>query len=86
MAALLVVVLALVGWFAYQSSTAKAIDSGKYQAVFFTSGRCILQLKQSNDGYLRLTDVFYIQAQDSTAKDPRIHSKLEATSPKIFSD
>jgi hypothetical protein len=70
-AAILVVALALAGWFAYRASTATSIDSSKYQAVFFTSGQVYFgKLQTTSNGYFKLTNVFYIQAQDSNnAKD-----------------
>jgi hypothetical protein len=50
-------------------STATAIDTSKYQAVFFTNGQVYFgKLQSFNDQYLKLTDIFYLQAQstDST--------------------
>lgn len=59
-------VIALSGWFLYRSSTAATIDSSKYQAVFFTNGQVYFgKLNQVNASYFKLTDVFYIQAQES---------------------
>jgi hypothetical protein len=64
------VVILLSGWFLYRSSTAATIDSGKYQAVFFTNGQVYFgKLEQVNATYFKLTDVFYIQAQESEAEN-----------------
>ena len=61
-------VIALSGWFLQRSSTAATIDNDKYQAVFFTNGQVYFgKLDQVNAGYFKLTDVFYIQAQEASA-------------------
>lgn len=65
-----VLVVVLSGWLLYRSSTAATIDSGKYQAVFFTNGQVYFgKLKQVNANYFKLTDVFYIQAQEADAQE-----------------
>lgn len=61
-----VLVVVLSGWYLYRSSTAATIDGNKYQAVFFTNGQVYFgKLNQVNANYFKLTDVFYIQAQES---------------------
>lgn len=63
-------IIALSGWFLYRSSTAATIDGSKYQAVFFTNGQVYFgKLKQVNSSYFKLTDVFYIQAQEAEATE-----------------
>lgn len=63
-----IAVIALSGWFLQRSSTAATIDNDKYQAVFFTNGQVYFgKLDQVNAGYFKLTDVFYIQAQEASA-------------------
>lgn len=67
---LAVAVIVLSGWFLHRSSTAATIDSNKYQAVFFTNGQVYFgKLKQVNTHYFKLTDVFYIQAQEAEAEN-----------------
>lgn len=62
-----IAVIALSGWFLQRSSTAATIDNDKYQAVFFTNGQVYFgKLDQVNAGYFKLTDVFYIQAQEAS--------------------
>lgn len=62
-----IAVIALSGWFLQRSSTAATIDNDKYQAVFFTNGQVYFgKLGQVNAGYFKLTDVFYIQAQEAS--------------------
>lgn len=58
--------LGFAGWAVYRSSTAANIDSGKYQAVFFTNGQVYFgKLKTLNSGYMKLTDIYYLQAQSN---------------------
>lgn len=65
-----IAVILLSGWFFYRSSTAATIDNSKYQAVFFTNGQVYFgKLKQVNSNYFKLTDVFYIQAQEAQTND-----------------
>lgn len=66
--------LVLVGWFVYRSSTAANIDSSKYQAVFFTNGQVYFgKLQSVNSGYMKLTDIYYLQAQanESESENPQ---------------
>ena len=61
-------IIGLSGWFLYRSSTAATINDDKYQAVFFTNGQVYFgKLEQVNASYFKLTDVFYIQAQEAEA-------------------
>lgn len=61
-------VVLLSGWLLSRTSTAATIDDNKYQAVFFTNGQVYFgKLSQVNANYFKLTDVFYIQAQEADA-------------------
>lgn len=65
-----VAVVLLSGWFLHRSSTAATIDGSKYQAVFFTNGQVYFgKLSPVNAHYFKLTDVFYIQAQESETEN-----------------
>lgn len=70
-AVVVIIVLGLVGWLVFANkNSATAIDSGKYQAVFFTNGQVYFgKLHEFNDGYMKLTDIFYLQAQESEQND-----------------
>jgi hypothetical protein len=73
-AVLVLGLLGLGGWMLYRSSTAAAIDSSKYQAVFFTNGQVYFgKLKTMNNNYMKLTDIFYLQAQNAStdSKNPQ---------------
>lgn len=74
-----IVVLGVVGWFVWSgmNSGGTAIDSSKYQAVFFTNGQVYFgKLHAFNNGYMKLTDVYYLQSQQSTdgSKNPQATS------------
>ena len=70
---LLVILLIVGGWFAWRmiSGAASApIDSGKYQAVFFTNGQVYFgKLQDYNSGYFKLTDIFYLQTQSTSSSE-----------------
>ncbi len=79
--ALLVALVVLVGgWFAWQKlSVDNGIDSGKYQAVFFTNGQVYFgKLTVLNDGHLKLTNVFYVQSQDDTKTEKAAEGEVAA--------
>lgn len=53
-------------WMGNQANTAVAIDTSKYQAVFFTNGQVYFgKLSVLNGSYMKLTDVFYLQSKSS---------------------
>ena len=55
-------------WFMLsRSSISTAIDGNKYQAVFFTNGQVYFgKLSAINDEFMRLTNVYYLQAKSDT--------------------
>ena len=73
MAALAVAIIAIITgfWWFTQPNTPNAgvaIDSSKYQAVFFTNGQVYFgKLHTFNNDYLKLTDVFYLQTKEAAA-------------------
>ena len=72
--ALLVIILAIAGWLLWQKSqnTGMAIDSSKYQAVFFTNGQVYFgKLQQFNGEYLKMTDIYYLQTQSDKETDSK---------------
>lgn len=67
-----VIILGALGWFAWSKmhSSGPAIDSGKYQAVFFTNGQVYFgKLQQAGSDYMKLTDIYYLQTQSGSAAD-----------------
>ncbi len=72
LAVIFVIILGFAGWFAWTNAqnAATAIDESKYQAVFFTNGQVYFgKLKSFNSGYMKLTDIFYLQTQKSGDSD-----------------
>ncbi len=67
MAVIIAALLIVVGaWFAVtklSSSKAPAIDSSKYQAVFFVNNSVYFGKLSSSGDYLILKDVFYVKAK-----------------------
>lgn len=62
-------ILVFGGWTFYNSTMGSSIDTSKYQAVFFSNGQVYFgKLHTLNGGYMKLTDVFYLQTKtaDST--------------------
>lgn len=58
--------IVVFGLFVFTSgkNDAVAIDSGRYQAVFFTNGQVYFgKLQSANNSYLKLTDVYYLQTE-----------------------
>jgi hypothetical protein len=67
-----VIVLGVIGWVVW-SQTRKPvmpIDTGKYQAVFFTNGQVYFgKLEAFNDEYMKLRDIYYLQTQANSQDD-----------------
>jgi hypothetical protein len=54
------------GWTVWTNAqnSSLAVDSSKYQAVFFTNGQVYFgKLKPFNSEYLKLTEIYYLQTQ-----------------------
>lgn len=80
----LLLALGIGGWFLYQSSPRAAIDTSKYQAVFFTNGQVYFgKLQVMNSGYFKLTDIFYLQAQSTAANSQNPQASTNSQSPDV---
>lgn len=70
---LLVIIAAAAVWFLVPGKAlgGTAIDTGKYQAVMLSNGQSYIgKLSNLNDDFMRLTDVYYLQAKSAdTASD-----------------
>lgn len=85
--AVLLLSLAFGGWLVYQSSTAAHINSGKYQAVFFTNGQVYFgKLQKLNGSYFKLTDVFYLEAKNTDDNNNTNSKNPQETSSQQSSD
>jgi hypothetical protein len=76
--AIIIIILGVAGWFAWSNmqNPGTAIDSSKYQAVFFTNGQVYFgKLKPFNNEYMQLTDIYYLQTQttdkETDSKNPQ---------------
>ena len=77
-----VIILGIVGWFAWNNmqNANNAIDSSKYQAVFFTNGQVYFgKLKPFNGEYMQLTDIYYLQTQTKDATSDSKNPQQTAT-------
>jgi hypothetical protein len=66
-AVVVVLVLVLGGWFAWSNMNGDSnVKSGQYQAVFLTNGQVYFgKVSNVNSSYVKLTDIFYLQVQQS---------------------
>ena len=67
-----IILLSILGWFAWSKlhTSGPAIDSSKYQAVFFTNGQVYFgKLQAAGGDYMKLTDIYYLQTQASSGTD-----------------
>lgn len=76
-------------WVWAASHRTDAIDGGKYQAVFFTSGQVYFgKLEKINDSYMKLTHVFYIQASNSSSstnsQNPQDAAKAQSSDLQLI--
>ncbi len=69
----LAVLLVLAGaWYMLRGNVASTIDGGKQQAVFFTNGQVYFgKLRVINNEYMKLTDIYYLQAKTANADNPQ---------------
>lgn len=68
-----VLVLAVLGWALFNGATRGAgglVDNSKYQAVFLTNGQVYFgKLTMLGNGYYKLTNIYYLQLNNSAQKD-----------------
>lgn len=78
------VVLSISGLFMYQSSTNASINGGQYQAVFFTNGQVYFgKLQTLNGGYMKLTDIWYLQTPSSSSTTKNLQDTSNQSSSEI---
>lgn len=70
---IIVIVLSVGGWFAWSNTrgaATNAIDTSKYQAVFFTNGQVYFgKLQLAGGDYMKLTDIYYLQNNQQSATE-----------------
>lgn len=87
-----VIILAAAGigsWLWLGSQQSGAIENGKYQAVFFTSGQVYFgKLEKIDNNYMKLTKVFYIQASNSSSstnsQNPQDAAKAQSSDLQLI--
>lgn len=79
----LIVVSALLYW---RGTVGSEIESDKYQAVFLTSGQVYFGKLDANakGDYYKLTDVFYIQASDTTTASEDLQDDTAPTDLQLI--
>lgn len=84
-AVLLIILLMVGGMFMYQLTMGSNIDGGKYQAVFLTNGQVYFgKLQGLNGNYMKLTDIYYLQAKSSSTSNPQQTSDQAATDVQLI--
>lgn len=75
----LIALVALVGLLLPKGDGLGAIDSSRYQAVFFTNGQVYFgKLHPLSGGYMKLTNIFYLQTKSSTDSENPQETDSEA--------
>lgn len=83
-AVLIVAIIVLAALSFYRSTTAAAIDTSKYQAVFLNSGAVYFgKLQILNSGYMKITDVYYLQTQENDPKNPQPAASSSSTNLQL---
>ncbi len=81
---IVIVIIGVGGWLIWsntQSNAAIIVDKNKYQAVFFTNGQVYFgKLQQQNGGYMKLTDIYYLQSQQQASTDEKDSKNPQQTS------
>jgi hypothetical protein len=68
-AIIIVLVIAVAGYMMLNRPISSSIDGGKYQAVFLSNGQVYFgKLQTLNSEYMRLTDIYYLQSQQSATE------------------
>lgn len=82
-AAVSLILIGALAWFAWSGirGSNTAIDSSKYQAVFFTNGQVYFgKLQILGSDQMRLTDVYYLQNQQTTTNESDSENPQETAS------
>lgn len=81
LAIIIIAVVVFLGLLSYKSSTGSVIDGSKYQAVFLTNGQVYFgKLETVNSGYMRLSDIYYLQTSSATKTDSSIQASTSNSS------
>jgi len=85
-AAILAIAIGLFAFTSMNKNGATAIDTSKYQAVFFTNGQVYFgKLSPLSSEYMKLTDIYYLQTKSSdTDANPQQTTSSEENSPQLI--
>lgn len=81
-----IIIVGIGGWFAWSKTqtVATAIDTSKYQAVFFTNGQVYFgKLQAFNSDSMKLTDIYYLQSQAAAQADSKNPQQTSNDSSKV---
>lgn len=81
-----VIILGVGGWFAWSKmqNAGAAIDSSKYQAVFFDNGQVYFgKLHTFNDDYMKLDEIYYLQTPAAKTEDSQNPQKTTADQSNV---
>ncbi len=79
------VIIALAFLFFNQSNTGATIEGDKYQAVFFTNGQVYFgKLHPLNNDYMKLTNIFYLQAKATDSSNPQATSTSSSSDVQLI--
>jgi len=68
-----------------QSNAATGIDTSKYQAVFFTNGEVYFgKLQPLNEGYMKLTEIFYLHSDTAASSTKTTEDATESTDAQLI--
>ena len=82
----LVLAVGVIGYFMVNKGAVASsqIENGKYQAVFFTNGQVYFgKLSQVNEGYFKLSDVFYLKAKDESGDSDKLQETTSGSSSDV---
>lgn len=82
--AFFIAVVAMVGFFFYRFSTNSVIDGGRYQVVFLTDNQFYFgKLHTLNGDFMKLTDIYYIQTENTDSSNPQKTDSQDVTNLKL---
>jgi hypothetical protein len=87
--AVVVAVLAIAGALVWKQmmSSSSAVKGGQYQAVFLTNGQVYFgKLANVEDKYVRLSDIYYLQVQQSVQPADKNNTQPQVSLAKLGSE
>ncbi len=84
-AAVVVILLVLGGWFAWSKMSGDAgVKGGQYQAVFLTNGQVYFgKVSDINGSYVKVSDIYYLQVQQSVQPTDKTKTTTGSDSSQV---